>query len=246
MLWCWLLSAALADEPDPTDPSAEVDALGSAERSESRTRLDPVALERSGVELTDILPLVPGAAVRRGGGLGAVATVALRGAGARHTEVFLDGVPLNPEGVSAVNLSELSLSAFEEVQVYRGGGPLALNASPLGGVLVLQTRRDGNASVRLGAGSLSTFEAQGHGELGRTWYAFQGFRTGGAFTYLDDNATRFNGDDDTLRVRQNNDRQQVTGHTRTRVGEWSVVTSHLLREEGVPGYLWSPTSQVRN
>ena len=98
-------------------------------------------------DVAEALDAAAGAAVQRLGGLGDWSAVSLRGANLRHTQVYLDGLPLNPDGASVVNLSELPLRAFERIEVYRGGAPAALDASPLGGAVNLVT---GEGAARTG------------------------------------------------------------------------------------------------
>ena len=98
----------------------------------------------------------PGVVVRRLGGLGDLAQVGIRGAGARQSEVLLDGIPLNPEGGSAVDLSELPLRALDRVEVYRGQAPALLGTTALGGAVALWTTDAPVTRVSLGAGSWGT------------------------------------------------------------------------------------------
>ena len=60
-----------------------------------------------------------GTTVTRLGGLGDFSAVSIRGSSTRQVQIHLDGIPLNPDGSSSVNLSELPLQAFERVEVYR-------------------------------------------------------------------------------------------------------------------------------
>jgi hypothetical protein len=60
-----------------------------------------------GTDLAAVVDAVPGVTVRRLGGLGAFSAVSVRGSTFRQVEVFLDGVPMNPDGSGAVDLSEL-------------------------------------------------------------------------------------------------------------------------------------------
>ncbi len=92
-------------------------------------------------DLAAVLDGVPGAVVRRLGGLGDFSAVSIRGSSFRQVQVFLDGIPLNPDGAEAVNLAQLPLSMLERVEVYRSNAPPEFGASPLGGVVNLVTTR---------------------------------------------------------------------------------------------------------
>ena len=90
-------------------------------------------------DVAGVVESASGTVVRRLGGLGDYAAVSIRGSSFRQVQVYLDGVPLNPDGSSAVNLSELPLSAFSRVEIYRGNAPPRFGAAPIGGVLNLVT-----------------------------------------------------------------------------------------------------------
>ena len=62
-------------------------------------------------DVAAVVDTASGTTVRRLGGLGDFSGVSIRGSTMRQTHVALDGVPLNPDGSSAVNLSQLPLWA---------------------------------------------------------------------------------------------------------------------------------------
>ena len=68
-----------------------------------------IAVHNEG-QLAAAVERAPGGVVRRLGGQGDLAQVGIRGAGARQTEVLVDGIPLNPEGGAAVDLDALECS----------------------------------------------------------------------------------------------------------------------------------------
>jgi outer membrane receptor protein involved in Fe transport len=149
-----LFSAALADESivvaAPAGPSP-----GATAASLTVLPLGPDA--PPGEDLAGVLDTASGTTIRRLGGLGDFAAVSLRGSTFRQVEVHLDGVPLNPDGGSAVNLSELPVSAFDRVEVYRGLAPVAFGSGAIGGVLNLVTpTRPAPASVSARLGSFGT------------------------------------------------------------------------------------------
>ncbi len=221
---------------DPADP----------ERSGASVTVVPVD-ERlpEGADVADAVARAPGTTVRRLGGLGAFSAVSLRGAALRQVEVLLDGIPLNPDGSAAVDLSALPLRALGEVRVWRGGGPAWLLAAPLGGVVDLRTAPEARAplSVAVSGGSWSTGQLQ-----------FQGATTAGGvevlgaasaltsqadFRFYDDNGTDGDRLDDALRRREGNDRHQAGGLLRLRAGDpgdrWVGLVGGTLRDEGLPG-----------
>jgi len=194
----------------------------------------------------------PGAVVQRLGGLGDWSSVSIRGSAARQVEVFLDGVPLNPEGAGAVNLSELPLRAFEAVHVYRGTVPLHLDSTAIGGAVDLVTGDDPGGRVAVGSGSWNTgrLSAVGSGEtpLGEAFFALGALSTDGDFPWFDDRGTRSDPTDDRFVVRDNNGTEQLALHGRWRVGperaRLTLFDGWVHREEGVPGPVFDPWREV--
>lgn len=90
----------------------------------------------------DALGSALGLSVLRNGGPGATASVFIRGAASEHTLVLLDGVelndPINP--ARSYDLSHLSLSQVERIEVLRGPQGLLYGSDALGGVINIITR----------------------------------------------------------------------------------------------------------
>ena len=241
-----VVTGTLEGLPDPGDTSASVTSIPIDDRLSSAA------------DMASVLDSASGTVVRRLGGLGAYAAVSLRGSSTRQVQVFLDGVPLNPDGAQAVNLSELPLSMLERVDIYRGNAPAAFLASPIGGVVHLVTRDDDTPpSATVSYGTLQTARLSGsahpngsflgHPSRGMLW--MEGFTTQGNFRYFDDNATLYNAEDDGVKTRKNNDSHQVQALGRWKAGEpkmqWTLTDSLLHRDEGLPGPTQSPTKTPR-
>ncbi|MEZ4237100.1 MAG: TonB-dependent receptor plug domain-containing protein [Myxococcota bacterium] len=239
------------DVPEPEDvvvvgEAADPLAAGTAQV----TDVDPDELPAS-AELADALQRVPGAVVTRLGGPGDYAQVSLRGAAGRQVEVLVDGIPLNPEGGAAVDLSDLPLAAFEQVRVIRGLSPALLGSTALGGAVLLVPGA-GDRTVRaatLAAGSGPTGHAAATlgGPVGpvHVWTAVDALGTGGAFRYYDDAGTRFTQADDGVQHRVNNDTARLSAVARA---SWQGVTAlyvGLRRRDGVPGFTFAPSPHAR-
>lgn len=241
------------------------------EGQDTTTRADPqntsmaVTVIEVGEELSasadvaSVVDSVPGTTVQRLGGLGDYAAVSVRGADVRNTKVCLDGIPLNPDGASAVNLSELPLWAFERVEIYRGNAPARLGATAMGGVINLVTGDvdQGAYGGSVSHGSFTTNRLLGTARIpGRvgdartgTLLVAEGFSTRGDYRYFADNGTEYNLLDDHVLSRSNNDKTQLNVH-----GLWSaqgdawklsLLDAFLSREEGLGGHVNSPTQTVR-
>ena len=228
--------------PDPSETSASVTVLPIDETVSAS------------MDLGALVESATGTTVVRLGGLGDYTTVSIRGSTARQVQVHLDGIPLNPDGSGAVDLSELPLGAFERVEVWRGSAPPAFGSLPIGGVVNLVTGDRDHGRMRLDGGSLETVR------LGASASApvlpgvdalviADAFHTDGAFEYFDDNGTIYNLFDDSWRERANNDTQQasLTGRLRADAGRGSVALLHttLVREEGFPGHIQARNEDAR-
>ncbi|MFK7929888.1 MAG: TonB-dependent receptor plug domain-containing protein [Myxococcota bacterium] len=249
----WLFTATVAVAEDSTEPEEDGPAIV------VQGRRDPADPKTSGssvttIQIDDRLPVgddlshvverAPGTTVRRLGGLGGLSAVSLRGSALRQVQVFIDGLPLNPDGGSAVNLTELPMSAFDRVEVWRGGGPASLAASPMGGVVSLHTADDAQVPLTIdaGHGSWGSWSGSVRGADARgpvhVMGSVGGLTSRADYISLDDNRTPFNVTDDRIGPRQNNDRHQLNGVVRLRDGNggrWSVLGAFAAREEGIPG-----------
>ena len=136
----FFLSAALAADPEPGDVAAShagsetVEVTASGDGSATRTDVALGAEAAGRTDLAGVLEGVPGASVRRLGGLGDFAAVRLRGSTFQQVEVFLDGVPLNPDGDSVIDLATLPVSTFAQMRVYRGFSPASYGSAAMGGM----------------------------------------------------------------------------------------------------------------
>jgi len=274
LTWLYLFAASVAAQEPPAFPDSESEGVGEAivvseERSDAPDPGETAASvtvipvdERlpASADVAEVVDSASGTTVQRLGGLGDWAGVSIRGANVRHTQVYLDGVPLNPDGATSVNLSELPLLAFDRVEIYRGNAPASFAAAPIGGVVNLATgdRSEPVSAASVSYGSLRTsrltaFAALPHGPpespKGDTFLAAEGFTTEGDYSYFADNGTEYNLLDDHIRDRANNDKRQLAVHGRWRHGDdqlrLSLLESFLARDEGVAGHVNSPTSEVR-
>ncbi|MCB9653026.1 MAG: TonB-dependent receptor [Deltaproteobacteria bacterium] len=234
------------DGDDNTDVDANLDRTASATEVDVETRTDAHA------SLSDILSEVPGVNVRRTGGVGAASNLVLRGADASHTSVLLGDLPLGSPDEPTIDLGQLPLTLFRQVEVYRGGAPVWLSDGSMGGVLRLIPRQGDASTVtaEIGAGSFgSTWgsaEARIAHDGGGTFIRAGVERSKGDYPYEDDGGTRFVTRDDLTRRRTNAQVESVYGmaHVRfnTRAGQWSFLALGLHREGGEPGPAPLPTT----
>jgi vitamin B12 transporter len=208
------------------------------------TSVDPRTLPAS-ADLATAASRAPGVVVRRLGGLGDPAQIGLRGAGARHTEVWWDGVPLNPEGGEALDVSDLPLAAFSRVDVLRGPAPTGAAVPALGGALWLVSRREVVEQVDLAAGAFGSTRAtlvEGVGGRVPALLVVDGLSTAGDFRWYDDRGTRSAVTDDRIVRRENNAARRLSTLGRLDLGPVTVFHAATLREDGVPGFTTEPTA----
>jgi vitamin B12 transporter len=113
-------------------------------------------LGMNGSSLENALEGVPGLFLKSYGGPGAVSTTSMRGMGAEHTLVLVDGQRYNNVLDGQVDLGIFLLQNVDRVEVLRGGFSSMYGADAVGGIINIITRRpDGKPDVRaeLGAGS---------------------------------------------------------------------------------------------
>ena len=103
---------------------------------------------------------VPGVAVSRSGGAGALTQVRIRGAEANQTLVLIDGIEVNdPSGGSEFDFGDLLAGGIERVEVLRGPQSALWGSDAIGGVVNVVTRRGRGApeiSAEAEAGSFGT------------------------------------------------------------------------------------------
>jgi len=111
-------------------------------------------------DLAEVIEKEAGIQIRKSGGLGSFSTVSIRGSTTEQVLIFIDGVLLNEASGGGVDLSNISLSDVEAIEIYRGTTPLQFGTSSIGGAINIRTRRTGKkkliASATAGYGSFKT------------------------------------------------------------------------------------------
>ncbi len=111
---------------------------GDPDASAPRWTLDSAALQRRGaVSLADALRRLPGVNLRDYGGAGGLKTVSVRGLGAAHTTVLLDGLPMHDARSGQVDLSAFDLDRLSAIALTTGDDtPLLAPVAALGAAVV--------------------------------------------------------------------------------------------------------------
>ncbi len=202
-------------------------------------------------DLTAVLSQLVGVHVTQYGGLGSFATVSIRGSSSSQVRTFLDGMPVDDPYLGVTDLSDLPLGGVGRVEVYRGFSPPQLGGSAIGGAVNLVTRERGahsgvlsGAEANVSGGSFDTRRENGSLWLDpgpvRVFAHVTHEQSLGDFTFLDDNDTPYNPDDNEPATRVNNDFDAWTGIVRAaadipHLGTASLAYHDASRENGVPG-----------
>lgn len=211
---------------------------------------------RSGETVPQLVSELPGVAVTRYGGLGALSTMSIRGSAPNQVQVYVDDVPLNLATGGGVDLGFIPVWGLERLEVFKGSSPIAFGSSGVGGVVAVQTHtpKENALTGSVGAGSwgsrnLSVSGAYAHPRV-RTFVALSALGWKGDFPYLNDQATGFDPSDDVISSRINNDVSQQDGVMRmvfplTGTRTITISASFDRRRQGVPSQGVFPAAQAR-
>lgn len=201
------------DPIEVTAPADEVYRVGDVAFEEVSGFITVIPRDKFAARMTslaEVIEIETGVQVRQSGGLGSFSTVALRGASAQQVLIYIDGLPLNEAAGGAVDLSQISLSEVQAIEVYRGIIPVQFASASIGGAINIRTLRPSGKnenSVNLGYGSFDTKQL-GVSHLGgksawETVLSAQYMDSANDFTFVNDNGTPQNPDDDRVESRNN-------------------------------------------
>ena len=162
------------------------------------------------VSLAEVIEKEAGVQVRQSGGLGSFSSVSLRGSSSDQVMVFLDGVLLNDASGGGVDLSNISLSDVESIEIYRGITPANFGRSSIGGAINIRTNR----AKKGFKGNVSAGYASFHTKKGSLFinhkpdkwdYLISAdvMETANDFEFVNDKGTDWNLDDDEEEERNN-------------------------------------------
>lgn len=137
----------------------------------SATVIDESRIEALGQPLAiDLFRLVPGVAVSVSGARGSQSEVRIRGAEARHSLLFIDGIAFNePAAANAARFEMLATEALGRIEVVTGPQSALWGSEALGGVISLETRDPIGAGLGLvasgeyGSDDFGRLSAAAHG-----------------------------------------------------------------------------------
>lgn len=199
-------------------------------------------------DLPTLLQRVPGMYIQRVSGLGHYTVARTRGSSASQVNVYVDGVLMNLNGESAVNLSAIPVDNVARIEVYRGYVPARFSGAPLGGAINIVTKKptEGTGHITQGVksygGYSSTYEYStplGSGSLLATYardiwqgdfpYVYKGDKTAQEY-----NNKRYN--------RQSNGYQNNNAMLKWQDDNWTVKAVYKKLHEQLPANLASINS----
>src|SRR3954470_2578242 len=160
-----IVSATRTDIPISESP-ATVSVIRSDEMEQKQ-------IERA----SDALREVPGLSVVQTGTSGQLTSVFTRGLRSEHTQVLLDGIPINQGLQGAFDFANLTIDDIDRIEVVRGPQSTIYGPRALAGVIQLFTKRgDGppGFTVTAEGGSYGTFReaVESDGSIGQFDYSF--------------------------------------------------------------------------
>src|SRR5213596_119671 len=167
--------------PTPSPAEAEVEpVIVSATRTEIRLDQSPASasvisseeLEQKQIQrVSDALREVPGLSVVQTGVPGQLTSVFTRGLRSEHTQVLLDGIPINQGLQGAFNFADFTTEDIDRIEVVRGPQSTIYGPRALAGVIQIFTKQGTGtpgAMVAAEGGSYDTFRewGQSDGKIG--------------------------------------------------------------------------------
>jgi vitamin B12 transporter len=176
---CFGQQASPTPTPSPSEMEAEP-VVVTATRFDIRLDLSPASasvitsedFEQKQIErVSDALREVPGLSVVQTGTAGQLTSVFTRGLRSEHTQVLLDGIPINQGLQGAFNFADLTIDNIDRIEVVRGPQSTLYGPRALAGVIQIFTKQGtGTPGGLLAAegGSYDTFRewGQSDGKIG--------------------------------------------------------------------------------
>src|SRR2546423_709632 len=177
-----------SQQPTPTPSPVEAEAeqvVVTATRFDIPLDLSPASVsvinsedfEQKQIErVSDALRDVPGLSVVQTGTAGQLTSVFTRGLRSEHTQVLLDGIPINQGLQGAFNFADLTIDDIDRIEVVRGPQSTLYGPRALAGVIQIFTKQGTGipgAMVAAEGGSYDTFRewSQSDGKIGNFDYS---------------------------------------------------------------------------
>jgi outer membrane cobalamin receptor len=211
-LWAWATPAEVISLPEVTinDTRPEEDSLVT---STTESLGERISLEgESSRSLSQVLVASPSVQAMPALTGSAPPTFSLRGMDSTQTLVFVEGIPLTEPVFLSDNLSLIPKLAPQEVDIYSEAVPAAFLANSLGGGIDLHLKeRVNRGKVLAQVGNLGLLRVSSQANLlSSVNFDFEYEQAKENFSYLDNQSTPFNSNDDQLKERENNSYRRLS------------------------------------
>jgi vitamin B12 transporter len=164
------ISSALAQQPSPTASPIEAEleqVIVSATRFDIPLDQSPATVsvinsedleEKQIQRVSDALREVPGLSVVQTGTAGQLTSVFMRGLRSEHTQVLLNGIPINQGLQGAFNFADLTTDDIDRIEVVRGPQSTLYGPRALAGVIQIFTKRGTGTPGILFAGEGGSYD----------------------------------------------------------------------------------------
>jgi outer membrane cobalamin receptor len=186
--------------------------------------------------LPDLLEEVPGLRVIKLHGRHGYAVASVRGSTSAQVAVYVDGILMNLQNESAVDLSAIPVDDIQRIEVYRGYIPARFGAQAMGGVISIVTKnpQKPETNLSLGAGSFGRYKGTlSHGTAlgdGKLFASFGYEASGGDFPYWNDNGTPYNDTEDYEARRRGNGFENTDVLLKWENAHWKARASWTKRD----------------
>ncbi len=201
----------------------------------------------------DVLDRAAGANVRSMGGLGSYSSITMRGAGANQCLILLDGQRLNSPAGGGVDLSKISLSQVERIDIIRGSDSALYGESAMGGIVNITTKEPSGkpqADAALTYGSYETWDARANasapiGDHFGITANLTGRKSDNDFKYINNNGTEYDDSDDFEDDRRNNAFREFSClgkiNAKDEIFKAALTGAGSSSSKQIPGILTNPT-----
>ena len=187
---CFLASLGISHAQDAVAPPETAEIVVSATRlpipkDEAPASVDVITSQdfedKQTERVADALRQLPGISVVQSGSPGQLTSVFTRGLRSEHTQVLIDGVPINQGLAGLFNFADLTIDNIDRIEVVRGPQSTVYGPRALAGVIQIFTKQ-GSATPETSAsfegGSFDTFRETlaTSGKIGQVDYSFGGSR----------------------------------------------------------------------
>lgn len=105
--------------------------------------------------LSQVLKHIPGIRINESGGIGQFASAYIRGSTNQQIKIYKNGIPIPENRYGIVDLSKISLSNIESIEIYKGFAPSNLGSSNMGAAINLITNKNSKENTSEGTATIT-------------------------------------------------------------------------------------------